>query len=105
MLTIRKHETGRGVPQDQVQAAKWFHLAAEQGQVLAQYELGQRYALGVGVAADRCEALRWLMLATAQGQPDAAARRDALKKTMTRQKIAQANRLVEAFNRSRPGGH
>lgn len=98
------YETGRGVPQDQVQAAKWFGLAAEQGQALAQYELGQRYALGVGVPVNRCEALKWLMLAAAQGQPDAAARRDTLKKQMTREDIAQAARLLETFARNRQGG-
>jgi uncharacterized protein len=97
------YETGRGLPQDQAQAAEWFRLAAEQGQALAQYELGQRYALGVGVPTNRCEALKWFMLAAAQGQPDAATRRDALKKQMTREDIAQAARLVETFARNRPG--
>ena len=91
------YETGRGVLQDQVQAAKWFRLAAEQGQVLAQYDLGQRYILGVGIAADRCEAFKWLTLAADQGQMDAAARRDTLKKQMTRAEIAQASRLVKSF--------
>lgn len=99
------YETGHGVPQDQVQAARWFRLAAEQGQALAQYDLGQRYILGVGVAADRCEALKWLTLAADQGQPDAANRRDVLKKGMTRAEIAQAARLVESFRRSHPAGH
>jgi len=71
---------------------------------LAQYDLGQRYDLGVGVTKDRIEALKWLMLAAAQGQPDAATRRDTLKKQMTRGDIAQATRLVETFARNRPGG-
>jgi uncharacterized protein len=92
------YETGRGVPQDQVQAAKWFRLAAEQGQPLAQYELGQRYDLGVGVPVDRVEALKWLLLAATQGQIDAAARRDQVKKQMTRQEINQAKARVKAFS-------
>ncbi len=96
-------ESGRGVPQDHVQAAKWFRLAAEQGQPLAQYDLGQRYELGVGVPVDKPEALKWLILAAAQGQADAAARRDALKKKLTRQEVTQANRLVEEFRAKRTG--
>jgi hypothetical protein len=78
------YETGRGVPQDQAQAAKWFRLAADQANPLAQYDLGQRYELGVGVPVDRIEAVKWLTLASDQGQVDAAQRRDTLKKTMTR---------------------
>ncbi len=97
------YESGRGVPQDHVQAAKWFRLAAEQGQPLAQYDLGQRYELGVGVPVDKPEALKWLMLAAAQGQTDAAARRDVLRKKLTRQEVAQAKRLVEEFTRNRLG--
>ena len=70
-------------------------MAADQGLALAQYDLGQRCDLGVGVPQDRIEALKWLMLAADQGQPDAAARRDTLKKTMTRKEISKTTRLVE----------
>jgi TPR repeat protein len=90
-------ESGRGVRQDHVEAAKWFRRAAEQGQPLAQYDLGQRYNLGVGVAADRVEALKWLTLAAAHGQTDAADRRDRLKKELSRDQIAEAERRVAEF--------
>lgn len=39
---------GRGVPEDDTQADKWFALAAEQGQPIAQFMLGQWYRDGKG---------------------------------------------------------
>jgi hypothetical protein len=43
---------GQGVAQDFVEAAKWFRLAADQGDAAAQGMLGGRYAKGQGVAPD-----------------------------------------------------
>ena len=34
------YANGRGVPQDDVQAVKWYRLAADQGNASAQYNLG-----------------------------------------------------------------
>ena len=31
---------GRGVPQDDAEAVRWYRLAAEQGEASAQYNLG-----------------------------------------------------------------
>jgi hypothetical protein len=94
-------ETGRGLPKDDVQAAKWYTLAAEQGDPLAQYDLGQRYDLGVGVSVDRVEALKWLSLAAAQGQTDSAERLKKIKDKMTHKEISEAKRRVSSFSPSR----
>jgi TPR repeat protein len=91
------YEAGRGVPQNQVEAANWFKRAAEHGDALSQYDLGQRFELGVGVSIDRTEALKWFVLAARQGQPDAASRRDKLKKSMTRSEISEAERRADSF--------
>ena len=48
---------GEGVPQDYVQALKWYRLAAAQGDALAQYNLGVMYAKGQGVPQDYAEGL------------------------------------------------
>ena len=40
---------------------------AEQGDAIAQYILGYRYATGIGVPQDRAEAAGWLRLAADQG--------------------------------------
>jgi TPR repeat protein len=57
---------GRGVPRDDVEAAKWFRLAADQGDATAQFNLGVMYAEGQGVAQDYGEAMKWYRLAADQ---------------------------------------
>ncbi len=57
------YNSGRGVPQDDAEAVRWYRLAAEQGLALAQYSLGVRYASGQGVPQDHAEAVRWFRLA------------------------------------------
>ena len=58
---------GRGVPQDDAEAARWLRLAAEQGLAAAQGRLGEMYAEGRGVPQSGAEAARWLRLAAEQG--------------------------------------
>jgi TPR repeat protein len=58
---------GEGVPQDYAEAARWYRLAAEQGNADAQDILGLMYANGAGVAEDAAEALRWWREAAEQG--------------------------------------
>ena len=41
-------DSGRGVPQDRVQAAAWYRKAAEQGDPRAQFKLGLMYRYGPG---------------------------------------------------------
>ena len=59
---------GRGVPQDEAEAVRWFRRAAEQGNTGAgnadtQFSLGVLYAEGRGVPQDEAEAARWYCLA------------------------------------------
>ena len=46
------YDTGVGVAQDAAEAVRWFRLAAEQGDALAQCFLGVMYATGGGVPQD-----------------------------------------------------
>ena len=46
------YDTGVGVAQDAAEAVRWFRLAAEQGDALAQFDLGVMYATGGGVLQD-----------------------------------------------------
>jgi hypothetical protein len=62
---------GVGVPQDDVEAVRWYRLAADQGNALTQYNLGFMYANGEGVPRDDAEAVRWFRLAADQGQAEA----------------------------------
>ncbi|CAK0751144.1 conserved hypothetical protein [Gammaproteobacteria bacterium] len=65
----RYHE-GRGVERDDIEAAKWYRLAAEQGHINAQCRLGDLYANGWGVARDDAEAAVWYQRAAGQGDAD-----------------------------------
>ena len=63
--------SGEGVPQDYVEAVRWFRLAAEQGYAEAQDKLGAMYMDGQGVPQDYAEAARWYLLAAEQGETSA----------------------------------
>jgi len=62
------YATGRGVLQDDVQAADWFRKAAEQGNAYAQSNLALMYASGRGgLPQDDKQAVEWYRKAAEQG--------------------------------------
>jgi len=63
------YEKGRGVPQDDAEAVKWYLKAAEQGHAMGQSNLGWMYARGRGIARDDSEAIKWIRKAAEQGNP------------------------------------
>jgi hypothetical protein len=65
------YDSGRGVPQDYTEAAKWYRLAATQGDANAQVMVGLRYDRGKGVPQDYVQAAKWFRLAAEQGEADA----------------------------------
>jgi hypothetical protein len=65
------YHAGQGVAQDYKEAVRWYRLAAEQGNALAQVKLGLMYDKGQGVAQDYTEAVRWYRLAAEQGDASA----------------------------------
>ena len=65
------YENGHGVAQSDVEAVKWYRLAAEQGLSPAQYDLGRMYANGYGVTQGSVEAVKWYRLAAQQEYPKA----------------------------------
>src|SRR5262245_27147503 len=58
---------GWSTGKDDVEAAKWYRLAAEQGLDAAQNVLGFAYYSGEGVRQDYFEAAKWLKRAADQG--------------------------------------
>ena len=58
---------GDGVPQDFVEAVKWFRKSADQGYSRAQSSLGSMYEYGRGVPQDFVEATKWYSKAANQG--------------------------------------
>ena len=59
---------GSGVVEDEVEAARWFRLAAAQGSAEAQYDLGSCYLDAKGVTENHDEAVKWFRLAADQGE-------------------------------------
>ena len=60
------YEVGSGVPEDEVEAVKWYRKAAEQGHAEAQTDLGRCYNYGRGVKEDAVEAVKWYRKAAKQ---------------------------------------
>lgn len=58
---------GRGLPQDDTEAARWIGLAADQGHVPAQYNFGLLYFRNRGVDGNDTEAAKWYRRAAEQG--------------------------------------
>ena len=60
------YDYGQGVAQDYKEALKWYRLSAEQGDALAQFNLGWMYYEGQGVPQDNKEAVKWWRLSAEQ---------------------------------------
>ena len=65
---LGKHYGSKG---DYGKAIEWFLKAAEQGNSVAQYNLGDCYLRGNGVQRDKDKALKWITKAAEQGNPQA----------------------------------
>jgi TPR repeat protein len=62
------YEGGKGLPKNEVEAAKWYRRAAEQGYALAQALLGIMYEDGKGgLPKNDVEAVKWYRRAAEQG--------------------------------------
>jgi len=88
------YEKGRGVPQDDKTAVKWYRRAAEQGDAEAQGNLGAMYAFGKGVLKDYVYAHMWGNIAATNGNKLGAKLRDDFEKKMTSAQIADAQKLA-----------
>jgi TPR repeat protein len=62
---------GTGVAHDEAEAVRWYCLAAHQGHVSAQYNIGVCFAHGTGVTENDTEAVRWYRVAADQGYASA----------------------------------
>ena len=87
------YDFGNGVPEDDSKAVKWYRKAAEQGHAKAQYNLGTMYAKGEGVPENYIKAYMWVSLAAAFGYKDEKKAKEVLKKRMSSEQIAEAQRL------------
>ena len=88
------YANGEGVLEDDIEAVKWFKLAAEQGYAKAQYNLGLMYDNGEGVIQDNVYAHMWCNIAASNGSENAKKGKDILAKQMTPQDISKAQDLA-----------
>jgi hypothetical protein len=100
----RLYFEGRGVPQDFVEAAKWYRVAADRNNPRAQFNLGIMYWNGKGIPQDKVQAHLWFNLAAARfsesdpsGRASAANNRDLVARDMSREEIAEAQKLAREW--------
>jgi uncharacterized protein len=96
-----KFSVGHGVPQDYTEAAKWHRESAEQGNTDAQLSLGRMYDRGNGVPQNYAFAYMWLNLAAAGGLEKAESYKDILSQKITKEQIAEAERLSKEWMKRR----
>ena len=97
-----KYDNGEGVPEDDTEAVRWYRLAAEQGYALAQFSLGLMYFTGEGLPQDLVLAYMWCNLSAAQGNEVARVSKDRIEAQMTREEIAEAQRLSREWIEEHP---
>jgi uncharacterized protein len=86
-------EEGKSVTADRSLAVHYFQLAADQGLPKAQFRLGRLLAGNRESRSDRVSAYKWLMLA--QSVKESSPALNDLKKSMSEQEIAEAEREVD----------
>lgn len=92
------YEEGAGVIQDYVEAAKWYRFAAAGGNVNAKLNLGVVIERGVpGIPLNIVRAHMWYNLAGSQGSIEAAKFRDEAALVMSREQVAEAQRLAQEW--------
>ncbi len=62
---------GKGVPKDREKAAIWYHKAASQGHIKAQFTLAGLYHFGIGVPQNITQAIEWYQKAAEQNYANA----------------------------------
>jgi hypothetical protein len=90
-------ESGLGVEQNLPEAFTWFTRSAEQGDPNGQCNLGRMYATGSGVDIDLVKAYQWLSLSMAQGEGAARSLLVGIEPAMTRDELAEGQRLVAEY--------
>ena len=95
-LLATMFEAGQGGPVDAAAAAKYYELAANYGMGEAKYRLGLLLASDRGNPANLLSAYKWLVLAE-DDTKDSAATAQELRKLLTPQQVAQAEREIDEW--------
>ena len=88
---------GYGVPQDHAESVKWYRKAAEQGDTDAQTMMGMMYTKSMGLPEEHPTAYMFFNLSAAQGDKDAEEFLKAIEKRMTKEQIAEGQKLTREW--------
>ena len=88
------YNNGRGFPENDAEAVRWYRLAAEQGNASAQQNLGVMYVNGDGVPQNNVRAYVWYSVAAAQGNEDARTNRDIISERLTPEQLARGQDMA-----------
>jgi TPR repeat protein len=86
--------SGLAVPQDYVQARKWFTRAAHDGYATAQFDLGRLWEKGWGGRKSLIWAYAWDDLAASHGNIDAQKARNTIRDKLTADQLNEAQSLA-----------
>ena len=99
---------GTGVPKNIEEGIRRVRSAAENGLAVAQNKLGTCYQKGVGLPKDEVQAYKWFALAAAQDDehaPDIKVSLATLESRLTKDQIAEAQRLAREFKPGEKSDH
>jgi hypothetical protein len=85
------------MPPNYTEAFKWYHLAAEQGHVGAQFNVAQMYLEGQGVKQDYLLAAMWADLAGMHGDAEALKLKDTIAQKITPAQRAEAEKMAREW--------
>ena len=96
------YSNSQGVVQDSKEAVKWYRLAAEQGILNAQSNLGNMYANGRGVLQDYKLAPMWWNIAATDGDEDASKNHEIVAKQMSSEDVSKAQDMAREWVKNHP---
>jgi TPR repeat protein len=91
------YREGKIIPQDYNVALFMLHKAAEQGNSLAQFNLGVMCAAGEGLKQDLVQAYKWFSLAGIVAGEEATKNMSLVEAKMTAKEIETAQTLVREW--------
>lgn len=92
------YQNGLGVFRNYPEAVRWYRMAAEKGCFFSQHRLGIMYRDGLGVLRNYIQAYKWFSLSAASAPIEEIIQNlNAIQLQMTREQIAEAQRLAAAF--------
>ena len=93
------HSKGLGLVQDYKEGVRWYRLAAEQGYLTAQLNLGYMYFEGKGVLQDYKKGHMLSNLSSFSGSITGGEYREIAAKKMTTQQISDAQKMASEARR------